>query len=80
MWVGIAVALVVSCAAWLRARGVSRRLDQVTKQYWELRYQHGELRAQLARLQPGDGAREPPPEPQPEPPAQTFIPLSSLKR
>jgi hypothetical protein len=77
-WVGIALALVVACAAWLRARTLARRLDQMTKLYWELRYQHGELRAQVARLDPGAEPRQP--APAPEPPPQTFIPLSSLKR
>jgi hypothetical protein len=77
LWFGIGVALVLALSAWLRARNLSRRLERLTKQFWDLRYEHGELRARVARLDP-----QAPPDAQ-EPPApatQTFIPLSSLKR
>jgi hypothetical protein len=79
LWFGIGVALVLALSAWVRARSLGRRLERLTKQFWDLRYEHGELRARVARLDPEaspDAA-----EPQPDaPPAQTFIPLSSLKR
>jgi hypothetical protein len=50
--------------------------------YWELKYQHGELRVQLQRLgaSPGDappaGAAAAPP----QRPGEVFVPLTSLKR
>jgi hypothetical protein len=72
------VALLVAVAAWARARSLGRRLERLTQQYWELRYQHGELRAQVRRLDP-----ETPHEDDAQaaaPPAQAFIPLSALKR
>jgi hypothetical protein len=75
-WVVTAAIALVAVAGWLKARGVGRRLDQLTQQYWELRYQHGELRAALRRLDP-EAARE---EDTAAPPAEVFIPLSSLKR
>jgi hypothetical protein len=75
--IGVALALVLALWAWMRARHLASRLERLTKQFWDLRYEHGELRARVARLDPHAPAD--PVEP-PEPPAQTFIPLSSLKR
>ena len=78
VWLAIGLALVLALAAWMRARALARRLDTMTQQYWELRYQHGQLRADLKRLTPEDDVPEP--VPPAEAPPQTFIPLSSLKR
>ena len=78
MWLAIGVALGVALASWMRARGLARRLEQLTQQYWELRYQHGQLRADVKRLEPE--AEAPAPQPAAETSPQTFIPLSSLKR
>jgi hypothetical protein len=50
----------------------------LTQQYWELRYQHGQLRADVKRLEPEGDLQAP--EAAVETPPQTFIPLSSLKR
>jgi len=68
---------VVAAAALLKARRVARRLERLTESYWELRYEHGQLRARVARLDP-----EPAPaSPDPRAAAGTaFVPLSSLKR
>ena len=55
---------------------VSNRLDQLQQSYWDLRYEHGRLKAQVQRLDP-----ETPAEPAaPAEASTTFIPLSSLKR
>jgi len=78
VWLAIGLALVLALAAWMRARGLARRLDTMTQQYWELRYQHGQLRADLKRLTPEDDVPES--APPAEAPPHTFIPLSSLKR
>ena len=78
VWLAIGLVLVLALAAWMRARGLARRLETLTQQYWELRYQHGQLRADVKRLSPD--ADVPEPEPPAEAPPQTFIPLSSLKR
>jgi hypothetical protein len=73
-------ALVVALVAWRRARRTAERLEQLSQMYWELKYQHGELRLQLQRATGG----EPPALPEdaaPAAPAGTaFIPLTSLKR
>jgi hypothetical protein len=77
-WVVAAAALAVALLAWVRTRRLAQRLDQLLQMYWELKYQHGELRVQLQRAL-GDA---PPAVPQPpaERPTDGFIPLSSLKR
>jgi hypothetical protein len=77
-WLVTGAALVIALVALARARSLGRRLERLTQHYWELRYQHGELRAHVRRLDP-ETAREDEPAP---PPAQagTFIPLSALKR
>jgi hypothetical protein len=46
--------------------------------YWELKYQHGELRAQVQQLT-GKTA-SPVPVPVPPPQADAFIPLASVRR
>ena len=79
LWVMTGASLVVALLAWRRARRTAQRLEQLTQMYWELKYQHGELRAQLQR---GDGATPSPSEAPPQPAAagNAFIPLTSLKR
>ena len=77
-WFSTAAAVVVALAALARARQVSRRLDRLTESYWELRYEDGQLRARVGRLegQPEAAAGGHPPEPTPT----AFVPLSSLKK
>ena len=70
------VALLIALWALAKARRASRRLDQLQQSYWDLRYEHGRLKAQVQRLDP-----ETPAEPAaPAEASTTFIPLSSLKR
>jgi hypothetical protein len=61
------VALVVALAALVQARRSARQLARLTEMYWQLKYDHGELKAALA----------PPPE---SPPVSGFVPLGSVKR
>src|SRR3990172_1856810 len=64
-----AAACALAVGALVRARRASRRLDRLTESYWELRYEYGELRTRVDRLEarPGGGgppaARPPPPPP-----------------
>jgi len=74
-WVLTGVALIMAGMAWLAARRQTKRLERLTESYWELRYEHGQLRARVNRLDPEQQAT-----PAAEPPATNFIPLSSLKR
>jgi len=71
-------AFLLALFALARARRVSKRLERLTESYWELRYEQGQLRARLTRLDP----EQPPAPADPVPQAGTlaFVPLSSLKR
>jgi len=74
-------AVLVALAAFLKARRLAKRLERLTESYWELRYEHGQLRARVNRLDP-DQPASPEPAPGPAGPAGSthFVPLSSLKR
>ena len=76
-WVITGVAVAIAVVALLKARRLAKRLERLTESYWELRYDHGQLRARVNRLDPDQQA---PPEPQPQAGATAFVPLSSLKR
>ena len=81
LWFVAGASLLVALVAWRRARATARRLEQLSQMYWELKYQHGELRVQVQRLTPREpGAIEPEAEVPAGRPADGFIPLSSLKR
>jgi hypothetical protein len=71
------IAVLVALAALVKTRRLATRLERLTESYWELRYEHGQLRARVNRLDPDLTAA-------PETPAQAspthFVPLSSLKR
>jgi hypothetical protein len=76
-WLLAGAAVVVAVAAWAKARRLARRVERLTESYWELRYEHGQLRARLNRLDPEAPASLPEPS---RPAASTaFVPLSSLK-
>jgi len=82
-WLLIGAALLLALGAFLRARRVARRLERLTESYWELRYEYGQLRARVTRLEPpatGPGTDEAPPPRPATNPATNFVPLSSLKR
>jgi hypothetical protein len=78
LWLLTGAAVLVALAALVKARRLARRLERLTESYWELRYEHGQLRARVNRLDPDVSAAPP------EPPAAAspthFVPLSSLKR
>ena len=78
LWFVTAASLVVALVALAQARRTARRLEQLTQNYWELKYQNGELRVQLQQLT-GESTSVPP-----TPPAtqgrDSFVPLASLKR
>ena len=80
-------ALVVAVAALAKARRATKRLERLTETYWELRYDHGQLRARVAKLDPENNANnvnsgETPGQADApsKPGGTTFVPLSSLKR
>jgi len=71
-------ALLVALAAFLKARRLAKRLERLTESYWELRYEHGQLRARVNRLDPDQPVTVPETAAQASP--THFVPLSSLKR
>jgi hypothetical protein len=78
-WLLTVAALVVAVVALAQARRAARRLERLTETYWELRYDHGQLRARVAKLDP-EAAAPAQSEPAPKPGGTNFVPLSSLKR
>jgi len=78
-WLLTVAALVAALTGWAKARRLAKRLERLTESYWELRYEHGQLRARVNRLDP---EHPPAAEPAQAMPAGTtaFVPLSSLKR
>ena len=77
-WLLTGAALLLAAAAFAKARRLARRLERLTESYWELRYEHGQLRARLNRLDPDPAAGAA--EPTAAPGVTAFVPLSSLKR
>lgn len=76
LWLVAGSGWVLALAALAVSRRVSRRLAQLTEQYWELKYEHGELKARVKAMAPTPeeaAAAQPPVQ-------QTFIPLASVKR
>jgi hypothetical protein len=77
-WLLTGVAVAVAVVALAKARRATKRLERLTETYWELRYDHGQLRARLNKLDPETPPGQP--EPPPRPGGANFVPLSSLKR
>jgi hypothetical protein len=72
------MAIAVAGFALLRLRRLGRRLDRMTDSYWELRYEYGQLRSRVTRLEGGGEPEQP--AGAPEGGSTSFIPLSSIKR
>ena len=62
-------ALLIAVLAFAHARRTARKLAMLEEQYWQLKFDHGELKAKV------DPSAPPAPEPR-----QTFVPLTQLKR
>jgi len=77
LWLLSGAAVATAAAALIKARRLAKRLERLTESYWELRYDHGQLRARLNRIDPDPAA---PPEPAKSAGTTAFVPLSSLKR
>ena len=79
VWIVAGLAVLLALAALGAVRRLSRKLDALNQSYWELRYDYTRLRSQLARLDP-EQAESPQPEPESQPAAVTFVPLSSMRK
>ena len=80
-WVLTGAAVIVAVASLVKARRLAKRLERLTESYWELRYEHGQLRARVNRLDPETATSGAGTETAPVSSGATaFVPLSSLKR
>jgi hypothetical protein len=61
-------ALVIAVLAFAHARRTARKLAILEEQYWQLKFDHGELKAKVDPSAP------------PQEPKQSFVPLTQLKR
>src|SRR5437870_10041558 len=80
-WLLTGIAVAVALLALAKARRLARRVERLTESYWELRYEHGQLRARVNRLDPD--ASSPALAPDAAAPGGSttaFVPLSSLKK
>ena len=68
-WIVAVAALVIATIAFAHSRRTARKLAMLEEQYWQLKFDHGELKAKV------DPSAPPPQEPKP-----TFVPLTQLKR
>ena len=59
LWLLTGAAFLVALGAFARVRRVSKRLERLSESYWELRYEHGQLRSRIARLEPAPGEHDP---------------------
>lgn len=77
MWMLLGGGWLLALVAWLAARRNARRLAELTRMYWEVKYDCGELKAQLRLLAPEPPGAAPPPA---RAPVQGFVALSDVKR
>ena len=77
-WLLTGAAVLVAVAALARARRLAKRLERLTESYWELRYEHGQLRARVNRLDPEAAPAEVAPTAS-RGSTTAFVPLSSLR-
>jgi len=68
LWIVAASALVVAVAALVHARHTAQKLAHLTEMYWQLKFDHGELKAKVD-----------PPKPAAPEVKQTFVPLIRLR-
>jgi hypothetical protein len=77
LWLLTGAAIAAAWVALVKARRLARRLERLTESYWELRYEYGQLRARLNRIDPDPAAAPEPPRPAG---VTAFVPLSALKK
>lgn len=78
-WLLVGSGWLLALVAWLMARRLSRRLAELTKMYWEVKYDCGELKARLRALDSPSLDGNPAPA-APRAPMEGFVALSDIKR
>jgi hypothetical protein len=79
LWLVAGASLLIALIALSQVRRTAKRLEQLSQNYWELKYQNGELRVQLQQLT-GQSTKEQTTTPTAAQGRDSFVPLSSLKR
>jgi len=69
LWIVATLALLVALAALAYARHTAQKLAHVTEMYWQLKFDHGELKAKVDPSTPAAPEVK-----------ETFVPLTQLKR
>ena len=69
LWIIAISSLLVAVVAFAHSRRTARQLAQITEMYWQLKFDHGELKAKLDPTAPAVPN-----------PKETFVPLTQLKR
>lgn len=75
LWILAIVSGLLACAALIMCRQTAARLAQLTMMYWELKYDHGELKAQVK-----GSAEEESKASTSANPVQAFVPLGDLRK
>ena len=78
-WFVTGASLLIALIAFNQARRTAKRLEQLSQNYWELKYLNGELRAKLQQFT-GESAPQQTTTPTVAQGRDSFVPLSSLKR
>lgn len=74
LWIVTVAALLLAAASWVAARRAARQVRDLTQMYWQLKFEHGELKARVDRALPDPAAP-------PRVPAGTqYVPLTSVKK
>ena len=68
LWILALSSLLIAVVAFAHSRRTARQLALITEMYWQLKFDHGELKAKVD-----------PPAPVAPVSQQTFVPLSSMK-
>ena len=79
LWLLVSTGWLLALVAWMTTRRQSRRLAELTKMYWEVKYDCGELKARLRTLAP-DAVDAPASPASPGAPPQGFVALSDVRR
>jgi hypothetical protein len=74
VWILAVMAAAIAAASWVVARRAARQVRDVTAMYWQLKFEHGELKARVDKAWPDPEA------PPRTPPGTQFVPLTSVKR
>ena len=67
LWAVAGLALLLAVVTYLIGRRTARKLEHLTEMYWQLKFEHGELRARVE-----------PPAPPSSQVQTTFVPLAQL--